>query len=136
MTRHEMRKYLMIAVLTVPVFSSTAAVGEERAAGVCAGYDISELTEAKPVVRVEPAFGDELREDSVDSCIVVTFGLKAKRGTNGQALLAHKPKAVAWSDEVPRSARRAAQRALEKWLFLAKTQPASDDPAYYYVFTF
>lgn len=131
-----MPKLSMPVVFFVLLFASTVAVADEPAAAGCADYDLSELTEARPVVRVEPTFGEELRTDSVESCLVVTFGLKAKRGTDGQALLVHRPKAVAWSDEVPRGARRAAQKAMAKWLFLAKTQPASDEPVYFYVFTF
>jgi len=126
----------ILVFFVILFFGATVAVADEPASAGCADYDLSDLTEARPVVRVEPAFGEDLRTDSVDSCIVVTFGLKAKSGTDGQALLAHRPKAVAWSDDVPRRARRAAQKALAKWLFLAKTQPASDDPVYFYVFTF
>lgn len=131
-----MPKFLMPVVLIVSLFGWAVTAGDEPASVGCANFDVSELTEARPAVRIEPAFGEELRADSVDSCIVVTFGLKAKRGTDGQALLVHRPKAVAWSDEVPRRARRAAQKAMAKWLFLAKTQPASEEPVYFYVFTF
>lgn len=131
-----MLKFLMIAVMSVLALSSSKTLADEHESAACADYDLSELAEARPVVRVEPAFGEELRGDGVESCIVVIFGLKEKSGTDGKALLVHRPKAVAWSDEVPRSARKAARRALDKWLFLSKTQPASNDPVYYYVFTF
>ena len=131
-----MFRFLVIFSLGVISLGPAVSAADEQGLPDCAGYDLTGLTEGRPVIRVEPMFGDNLRSDSVDSCIVVTFGLREKRGTNGEALLAHKPKSVAWSEEVPRSARKAAQRALTKWLFLAKTQPASDDPVYFYVFTF
>ena len=89
------------------------------------------LTEGKPLIRVEPVVGTELREDGIDSCVVMAYGLKEKRGTDGAALLVHKPKAVAQSSDVTRKETRAAQSAMSKWLFLAKTHEASNEPIYY-----
>ena len=50
-----------------------------------------------------------------------------------RALLAYKPKAVAQSDDVTKKEKAAAQRALSKWLFLAKMHNASKEPIYYSV---
>jgi len=102
----------------------------------CGGFDLTGLTEGKPLVRVEPVVGAELREDPVESCIVVAYGLKEKRGTDGAALLAYKPKAVAHSDDVTRKEKKAAERVMSKWLFLAKTHNASKEPVYYSVIVY
>ena len=99
----------------------------------CGGFDPTGLTEGKPVVRVEPVVGADLREDGVDSCIVLVYGLKEKRGSEGAALVAYKPKAVSQSDGVGGKEMKAAERAMSKWLFLAKTHDASKKPVYYSV---
>jgi len=121
--------------VTAWILYGAASVGGENSAAAltCGGFDNAALTEGKPVIRVEPVVGAELREDAVESCIVVAYGLKEKRGTNGDALLAYKPKAVAQSDDVTKKEKAAAERALSKWLFLAKTHDASKEPIYYSV---
>jgi hypothetical protein len=129
------RKLLIITVWLLS--SSTSVAGEDSAEGpTCGDFDKSGLTEGRPLIRVEPVVGAGLREDTVDSCIVVTYGLKEKRGTDGAALLAYKPKAVAQSDDVTKKEKRAAERALSKWLFLAKMHDASKAPVYYSVINY
>jgi hypothetical protein len=126
----------IVTLLLVLSFELNISRAEGHGRASCTEYDLSALTEALPVVRVEPVFGAQLRADGVDSCLVVVFGLKEKEGTSGEALLAHTPRSVAWSDEVPPAVRESAERAIEQWLFLAKTQPASDEAAYFIRFTF
>lgn len=118
-------------------YSSASIAGEDSTAGLtCGDFDAAGLTEGKPVIRVEPVVGAELREDAVESCIVVAYGLKEKRGSDGSALLAYRPKAVAQSVDVTKKEKAAAERALSKWLFLAKTHDASKEPIYYSVIVY
>jgi len=116
--------------------SISFAEESSAAAPTCGGFDLTGFTEGKPLIRVEPVVGAELREDAVDSCIVVAYGLKEKRGTDGAALLAYKPKAIAKSDDVTKKELKAAERAMSKWLFLAKAHDASKEPIYYSVITY
>lgn len=126
------RKLLVVAAWLL--YSPTSFAEENSAsAPACGGFDLTGLTEGKPVIRVEPVVGPELREDALDSCIVVAYGLKEKRGTDGAALLAYKPKAIAQSEDVTKKEKNAAERAMSKWLFLAKTHDASKEPIYYSV---
>ena len=120
-------------VASILAFSISSASESDTAAPVCGGFDAAGLIEGKPLVRVEPVVGSELREDGVDSCVVITYGLKEKRGTDGAALLVYKPKAVAQSDDVTKRETKAAEHALSKWLFLAKTHDASQEPIYFSV---
>ncbi len=129
------RRISLCAVWMLAVCTSSAAE-TDSAATVCGGFDATLLTEGKPLIRVEPVVGAELREDDIDSCVVVTYGLEEKRGTDGAALLAHKPKAVAKSDDVTKKEMKAAERALSKWLFLAKTHDASKESIYYSLIIF
>ena len=117
-------------------FSTSFAAETDTAAPVCGDFDATGLIEGKPLIRVEPVVGQELREDDIDSCVVVTYGLKEKRGTDGAALLVYKPKAVAQSDDVTKREKKAAERALSKWLFLAKTHDASKEPIFFSVIIF
>lgn len=127
-------KWKLFVITAWLLFSSASIAGEDSAvAPICGGFDASGLAVGKPLIRVEPVVGAELREDAVDSCIVVAYGLKEKRGTDGAALLAYKPKAVAQSDDVTNKEKKAAERALSKWLFLAKMHNASKEPVYYSV---
>ena len=131
-----MSKRFLVVVAWL-LFSSTSFAAENSsAASTCGGFDVTGLTEGKPLIRVEPIVGSELREDLVDSCIVVAYGLKEKRGTDGAALLAYKPRAVAQSDDVTKKEMKAAERAITKWLFLAKTHDASKEAIYYSVITY
>ena len=127
-----------LVIVTAWLLSSSASMAGEDSTEVpiCGDFDTSGLTEGKLIIRVEPVVGAGLREDTVDSCIVVTYGLKEKRGTDGAALLAHKPKAVAQSEDVTNKEKRAAERALSQWLFLAKTHDASKEPVYYSVMNY
>jgi len=119
------------------LYCSTPFAEENSAAApTCGGFDLTGLTEGKPVIRVEPLVGAELREDAVDSCIVVAYGLKEKRGTDGAALLAYKPRVIAQSDDVTKKEMKAAESAMSRWLFLAKTNDASQEPIYYSVITY
>lgn len=131
-----MNRNLFIIVTSVFAFSTSLAAETETATIACAGFDASGLTEGKPLIRVEPVVGSELREDNIESCVVVTYGLKEKRGTDGGALLVSKPKAVAQSDDVTKREIKAVKRALSKWLFLAKTHEASKEPIYYSVIVY
>jgi hypothetical protein len=112
------------------------ATETDTAASECGGFEATGLIEGKPLIRVEPVVGQELREDGIDSCVVVTYGLKEKRGTDGAALLAYKPKAVAQSEGVTKKEKKAVERSLSKWLFLAKTHDASIESLYYSVIKF
>jgi hypothetical protein len=120
----------------VLAISTLIAAESDTAAPVCGEFDATGLIEGKPLIRVEPVVGSELREDGVDSCVVVTYGLKEKGGTDGAALLVYKPKAVAQSHDVTKKEKKAAERALSKWLFLAKTHDASKESRYYSVIIF
>lgn len=97
------------------------AAEANTAAIICGDFNATGLIEGKPLIRVEPVVDSEVCEDKIDSCVVVTYGLKEKPGTGGAALLVYKPKAVAQSDDVTKKEQKAAERALSKWLFLAKT---------------
>lgn len=120
------------------LFAVSTSIGAETdtAAPVCGDFDATGLVEGKPLIRVEPVVGAELREDDIDSCVIVTYGLKEKRGTDGAALLAYRPKAVAQSGDVTKKEAKAAERALSKWLFLAKTHDASRESIYYSMIVF
>ena len=131
-----MRKSRFSALVVFFLSSLALAADDESPPASCADFSVDALTEGKPVIRVEPAFGEQLRNDSTESCVIVIYGLKEKRGTEGHALLARRAKAVAWSEEVPRSARRAAERAMSKWLFFSRMHDASDERIYYSLFTF
>jgi hypothetical protein len=129
------KKFFFVAAWLL--YCSTSFAEESSfAASTCGGFSLTGLTEGKPLIRVEPVVGSELREDEVDSCIVVAYGLKEKRGTDGAALLVYKPKAIAQSDDVTKKEVKAAERATSKWLFLAKTHDASKEPIYYSVITY
>ena len=127
----------LIAVVTC-LLCSYASMAEEDSdvMNTCGGFDATGLTEGRPVIRVEPVVGAERRDDAIESCVVVAYGLKEKRGSDGAALLAYKPKAVAQGDDVTRKEKKAAGRAVSKWLFLAKAHEASEDPIYYSVIVF
>ena len=129
------RKLFVVAVF---LFYASAGIAEDNSAEspACGGFDSTGLTEGKPIVRVEPVVGTELREDAVESCIVVAYGLKEKRGADGAVLLAYKPKAVAQSDDATEKEEKAVERAIAKWLFLARTHDASKDPVYYSVIVY
>ena len=129
------RKFFFGAVSMFAIFPSLAAE-TDIAKALCGDFNATGMVEGKPLIRVEPVVGSELREDGVDSCVVVTYGLKEKRGTDGAALLVYKPKAVAHSDDVTKREKRAAERALSKWLFLARTHDASKESMYYSVIIF
>ena len=124
-----------LLVVTACLIGCSAAFAKEAstAATVCDGFDPAGLVEGKPLIRVEPSVGTELREDEIDSCLVLAYGLKEKRGTDGAALLVHKPRVVAQSDDATKKEIKAAQRAMSKWLFLTKTHDASKEPIYYSV---
>ena len=81
----------------------------------------------------DPILGAKLWDDGVDSCVVVIYGLKEKFGSGAGALLAYRPKVIAFSNGVSREARKAIEYSLSKWRFLAKTQNASKDQIYYSV---
>lgn len=131
-----MRTFILVVFFSSLALSSPLADDDVAKEISCGDFDSTGLTEGRPVIRVEPAFGDKLRGDPVESCVVVIYGLREKAGTDGKALLVHSVKSVAWSQEVPRKARRAAERALKKWLFVSKTHKASEDSVYFSVFTF
>ena len=131
-----MSQKLIVVAAWLLYCSTSFAEESSSAASTCGGLDLTGLTEGKPLIRVAPVVGSELREDEVDSCIVVAYGLKAKRGTDGAALLAYKPKAIAQSDDVTKKEVKAAERAMSKWLFLAKTHDASKEPIYYSVINY
>lgn len=107
-----MRTIVLATTLGILLLGSSPILANTPEPVECGDFDSAGLVQAQPVIRVEPAFGDDLRSDSVNSCIVVTFGMKEKRGTDGKGLLAYKPKSVAWSEDVPDSARKSAERAL------------------------
>lgn len=131
-----MNPNLFLGIAWLFAFSTSLAAETDTATAVCAGFDASALTEGKPLIRAEPVVGSELREDNIESCVVVTYGLKEKQGTDGAALLVSRPKAVAQSDDVTRKEIKAVKRALSKWLFLAKTHEASKEPIYYSVIVY
>ena len=131
-----MHRIFLGGVASILILSSSLAAASDTKEPVCGGFVPAGLTEGKPLIRVEPVVGPELREDGVDSCVVVTYGLKEKRGTDGAALLVYRPKAVAHSDDVTKKERKAAERALSKWLFLANTHDASKESIYFSVMTF
>lgn len=128
-----MNRNLFLGTACMLALSTSIAAETDAAATECGDFDGAGLIEGKPLIRVEPVVGSELREDNVDSCVVVAYGLKEKPGTDGAALLAYKPKAVAQSDDVTKSEKKAAERALSKWLFLAKTHDASKERVYFSV---
>lgn len=131
-----MNRNFFLGAAWMLAFSTSFAAETDIAATGCGGFDATGLVKGRPVIRVEPVVGSEFREDDKDSCVVVTYGLKAKRGTDGTALLVYKPKAVAQSDDVTKKEKKAAERALSKWLFLAKTHDASKEPIYYSVIVY
>lgn len=131
-----MDRIFFVGAAWILTLSASLAAGSDTEAPVCGGFVATGLTEGKPLVRVEPVVGQELREDGVDSCVVVIYGLKEKRGSDGAALLAYKPKAVAHSEDVTKNEKKAVERALSKWLFLAKTHDASKESIYFSVITF
>ena len=123
----------LLGAASILAFSLSFAAESDIAAPACGGFVAAGLIEGKPLIRVEPVVGSELREGGIDSCVVVTYGLKEKRGTDGAALLVYKLKAVAQSDDVTKREKKAAERALSKWLFLAKTHDASKESIYFSV---
>lgn len=131
-----MNRILLVTIACMFYCSTSLAEEESAAAIACGGFDSTGLIEGKPLIRVEPVVGPELREDMLDSCVIVVYGLKEKRGTDGAALLAYRPKAVAHSNDVTRKEKKAAERAMSKWLFLAKTHEASKEPVYYSVIVY
>jgi hypothetical protein len=128
-----MIRNFFLGAASILAFSTSFATEPDTATPLCGNFDAEGLIEGKPLIRVEPTVGSELREDGIDSCIVVTYGLKEKRGTDGAALLVYKPKAVAQSDDVTKREKKAAERALSKWLFLAKTHDVSKESMYFSV---
>lgn len=131
-----MNRNFLVGAAWMFAISLSFAADPEAAGTVCGDFNATGMIEGKPLIRVEPVVGPELREDGIDSCVVVTYGLKEKRGTDGAALLVHKPKAVAQSDDVTKKEKKATERALSKWLFLAKTHDASRESIYYSVIVF
>ncbi len=131
-----MNRSFFIGAAWLLVFSTSFAAEIDTAASLCGDFEAKGLIEGKPLIRVEPVVRSELREDDIDSCVVLTYGLKEKRGTDGAALLVYKPKAVAQSDDVTKREKKAAERVMSKWLFLAKTHETSKEPVYYSVIVY
>ncbi len=68
-----------------------------------------------PVVRVAPVFPQHAKEDQ--ACVVVSFSLKAKKGTEGKALVPVKVKAEAYSSK---RFVKSSVNAVSKWLYLSE----------------
>ena len=102
----------------------------------CSSFDTAGLTLAEPGILVQPEISADLLDDSTDSCVVVLFALKALPNTEGHVLVPSRAKSMAWSEDVPRSARKATEQVIKKWRFFSGYASATKERAYYYIFRF
>jgi hypothetical protein len=74
-------------------------------------------TEApKPVVHVAPVYPAHAIEEQ--ACVIVSFSLHEKKGTNGKALVPVKIKAEAFTSK---KFVKPSVKAVSKWLYLSKS---------------
>lgn len=98
----------------------------------CEGFEASEYVLPDPVIQVAPPDND----DGVDSCVVVTFQLVEKEGTDGHALIAEDATTVHSSPDVDDEAMRRMERAVEKFLFFSRSHEGWSETTYYWVFRY
>ena len=131
-----MVKILQLTLFFLLIISShsfAAEGGDERKS--CAGFEGKGLKNILPVVITLPLFVSDRREDDVQSCIAIVYGLKKSRRYKG-SLLPRDPRVVAMSEDVSVKDAKAVQKAFKGWHFQKKKHSPSKEPIYYSVIEF
>lgn len=124
----------VLAMGALAAFALTFGSAEEPST-TCGDFDSRALIRALPVVITLPSFVTDRREDEVQSCIGIVYGLKKGRRYKS-SLHPLKPQAVVHSEDVSAQDLKKVVKAFRNWHFQKKKYAASKEPIYYTVIEF
>ncbi len=113
-----MNKFVPLLIFLVSVKADALSIEpmhEPTRPAICPGVVEVEAIEApKPLVHVSPMYPSHAKEGS--ACVVVTFSLEEKPGTDGKALV---PVKIKVDGATSNKFIKPSIKAVEKWLFLS-----------------
>ena len=126
-------KIILGFIMLVSSYGALSAPFWSQPSHLCPEVDgLSSLVEATPAIRVPPNYPYQLAKKKIQGCVILSYALSEENG-NPNKLVPKNIKAIASTNS---AFQKESIKALKRWLFLAKTQPASVTNNYYSYFVF